>query len=235
MATGDIVVSRASEDGLSVVFVCGPCESLVTCCVYPWPDPDAPLYPAEDLPDLLNVPFSAPGPTFTHNGFLPAFILAQLGAAADGFYFASEGLFIGDPDYTKYSVFFAGNAEFNDVSPEVETEGQGPGWFFADFYVNDTESFVEGFSVASSPCLIRDGVEDEFADTYSVNGTDTITRGTPCTWNGPKTGGGTWSLNYGQTTPYKWHLTSGGGSPTSDDKDDPQSSPDGTYGSETVA
>ena len=77
-------------------------------------------------------------------------------------------------------------------------------------------------------------VEDQFPDTLTVSG-DTITRTDLCTWTGPKTGGGTWTLSYGSPTPYKWHLKSTGPTPTSDDKTAPHSSPAGTYGGVTVS
>lgn len=80
-------------------------------------------------------------------------------------------------------------------------------------------------------------IQDDFTGTYTVNGTDTITRdgAGSCAWLGAKTGGGTWMLDYGITTPYTWHLSSDGPSPTADDKTAPQDGPPGTYGSETIA
>lgn len=83
-------------------------------------------------------------------------------------------------------------------------------------------------------CLINTDVTDDFTDIYTADG-DTITRDTVCTWSGAKTGGGDWFLDYGLTTAYKWHLSSTGPTPTSDDKTDPQDKPDGAYGAETVA
>jgi hypothetical protein len=96
--------------------------------------------------------------------------------------------------------------------------------------------------IGSYPIVVNDDPEvcctdpvivtDLFSDTYTVDG-DTITRQTPCTWTGAKTGGGTWTLRY-DSAAYKWHLSSTRGSPTSDYKTAPQSSPAGTYGTHTV-
>ena len=84
-------------------------------------------------------------------------------------------------------------------------------------------------------------VSDQFNSEYEVNGGDDfITRATTlgdlpsCVWTGPKTGGGMWKLDYGQTTPYKWHLTSSNPSPTDDDKDTAQGDPIGSYGTNTL-
>lgn len=66
---------------------------------------------------------------------------------------------------------------------------------------------------------------DTFLNTYTVNGTDTITRTAAgsCIWTG-----GTWDMDYGITTPYKWSLNGVA-------KTDPQSDPTGSYGANTVA
>lgn len=79
-------------------------------------------------------------------------------------------------------------------------------------------------------------VTDLFTSNYLVNSVDTVTRVAPgsCKWAGPKTGGGMWRLEYGQTTPYTWHLKASDGSIDAD-KTAPQSSPAGTYGTATVA
>ncbi len=70
-------------------------------------------------------------------------------------------------------------------------------------------------------------IEDLFPDTLTVNGSDSIDRTDPCTWTGPKSSGGTWRLRYDSSI-YKFKLNR-------IEKTDPQSSPVGTYGSNTVS
>ena len=111
--------------------------------------------------------------------------------------------------------------------------------FDSDHYIDATELgipfwglFINGDATANT-CLIglyEEGVftatvEDEFANTYTVNGTDTITRDPAtnlCLWSGS-----TWTLRYNSTT-YQFELN--GTAKTGD-----QDTPAGTYGTDTVA
>ena len=183
------------------------------CCLYPWPDPDGvaggPFYPATDLLDELEISSD------------PATVPANGTYTRSGWKFV--GPYIVDGEWTKHYEIFPSNV----------------GW---ELRFTTTEYVGDFFVVITFPCLIEFGppdiiyieLADLFPDILTVSG-DTITRVTECTWTGPKTGGGTWTLSYGNPTPYKWHLKSTGPTPTSDDKTSPQSSPDGTYGSITVS
>lgn len=81
--------------------------------------------------------------------------------------------------------------------------------------------------------------EDVFPDILIVNGTDPIDRTSLCTWYGPvlfegEPTGFFWTLDYGLTTPYKWHLSYPEGG-INDDKSGDQDTPAGSYGTQIVA
>jgi hypothetical protein len=129
--------------------------------------------------------------------------------------------------------------------PEIPPYVFTTGWLFANA-MGPSQSgicLIGLYAQVGPPPAHEQLVYDPFSNTYTVNGVDPISRVDPpdegqvggCIWEGYKTGGGLWTLDYGETTPYKWHLFSSGDSPTSDDKTSPQSSPAGAYGSQTVA
>lgn len=103
----------------------------------------------------------------------------------------------------------------------------------AGVYAGGFEWIIIGFGEAYlSQCLIGSSqetdliyIEDQFPDSLAVNGTDAIIRDPEtnlCTWSGSP-----WTLRYNSTT-YKFQLNGV-------DKDDPQDSPVGTYGANTVS
>jgi len=147
------------------------------------------------------------------------------------------------PEYVNYVY-----SDTGDDSGTVFVTPTGAGWgLYLDGATNDygpgTVS-LDLFSVGL--CLVASYstavVTDQFDDTYTVNGTDTITRAAgvvvdvmtipSCMWTGPKSGGGMWKLDYGKSTPFKWHLHSAS---SDDDKTSPQNKPDGPYGTNTIS
>lgn len=184
------------------------------CCLYPWPgDPGAgtPLYPATDLPDTLNLVSDG-------SGSIPA-----------GTY-----VFTKDPTAPSYTTTISGTTAFlfGQGGPPASPWPSSLWSVSSDFgvFVNERCSVVQPPG-SYSPDL---SITDNFTPTYTVNGVDTVTRvaASSCKWTGPKTGGGMWRLEYGQATPFTWHLHSAS---SDDDKTAPQSSPAGTYGTNTVA
>jgi hypothetical protein len=93
-----------------------------------------------------------------------------------------------------------------------------------------TGQFNEFLSANFSGCLITNEfgnmtAQDQFPDALTVNGTDTITRVPAtnlCAWSGSP-----WTLRYNSTT-YKFTLNGTA-------KTDPQNTPVGTYGANTVS
>lgn len=128
----------------------------------------------------------------------------------------------------------AGGYGYQGVSGGIDALSTGLGWRFLDEDGNEiafteqspTECFI-GFYIITADGGILMQVADLFSDTYTVNGIDTVTRTNLCTWTGPKSGGGTWTLQYDSSS-YVWKLNGVA-------KTAPQSSPAGTFGSDTVA
>lgn len=173
------------------------------CCLYPWPGIDEPLYPDSDLPD--SVVFN--GDTLNHVGAYS---------------------FVGDT----YRMFAGIEA-----------------W---EIHLISTNELIQ-----FQPCLIGDGVTDQFSNTYlfsiitavsNVTRTCTITRVSTCRWEGsiefengdwiPDGGAGTFPVFVSYPSPeslqfgwgYNIALPVIDGGPLGGDKDDPQSSPLGIYG-----
>jgi hypothetical protein len=68
----------------------------------------------------------------------------------------------------------------------------------------------------------NESIDDEFSESYSVNGVHTISRKDLCTWTGEG-----FTMRYSSTS-FKWALNGA-------EKSNPQDSPVGTYGDNTVS
>ena len=224
---------------------CDSCGPGVECCLYPWPyasDPDydqdkdnggaseAPPYPASDLPEELTLNVSKYDPA---SGVTTFPVTMTRG---DGYLYQG----------TDARIDGGGN-----VGLQLWTiTGFGWQWaVLANYAVRSNVDLCLASTGYESTTGTGDlsayefGVFDNFPDTLHVDGQDPIHRGGTsstsgsCAWTGAKTGGGVWSLDYGLTTPYKWHLASygGAGGSTAADKAAPQSSPAGSYGAHSVS
>lgn len=197
------------------------CCAPEDCCLYPNPGilsiGDPPLnYPYTDSPDVLYV---TAGPL----------VLEPFTRVIE-------------PDYSgfkwlgpTYPVEFEGEILYYatwEIAPQVSESpfwelSSGSGGIYGNAFCtcligNYTDGTIAG------PAMIEDG----FPETLTVNGVDSILRTNNCTWTGAKSGGGTWRLFYdgiaGDLGNFKFELNGV-------DKTDPQSSPVGTYGADTIA
>lgn len=189
-----------------------------TCCLYPWPNSGT-LYPSTDLPNTLLL--DAVTFTFGNDG-------EPSGSPLDTDYFYHSDWTTDEAGFERFVIF----QDFEDwtLATEVNPTAPSPSGVVVDSQGSSLGCLTDAYGDPGN-----DPVTDNFSSTYTVNGVDTITRRpfpTSCVWSGPKTGGGMWKLDYGQTTPYKWHLHS---STTDDDKTSPQSSPTGSYGSNSIS
>lgn len=183
------------------------------CCLYPWPDPDGisggPYYPTTDLPSAIT--------------------------ETEGFYTGGvPETYNHDPGTYRFT---AASGRYIIADPST------PDWFWydaSDSFLNKAGSCLIGaWAVGSTPM----NIEDEFLDNYLVefvhegrNESVGVLRDQPdslCNWHGA---GGT--LSYGvlvtyNSATYQFEATisipSEGLSYGPTPKDDPQSSPDGTY------
>lgn len=189
------------------------------CCLYPAflneGDPGTELYPESDLPATITL--------VTGGGDVTLNKQVDAGPFPYGYEYRSgdsKWNLILDASVTGWAL-----VDTDEITPPI------PYWLRQCLI----GTYEEQEGVIGVPATYD--INDDFTGTYTVNGVDTITRDGDgsCVWLGAKTGGGTWMLDYGITTPYTWHLSSDGPSPTADDKTAPQDGPPGTYGPETIA
>ena len=169
------------------------------------------LYP---WPDPLGIPFYPPED-------LPDTVVVNEGSQEDGIYIHDAGT---------YDFYFSPEEGFyykisaNDSSVPTNP----PFWMLFEY-----SEFLGHWVLQSLPvnwaCLIDPDSYtprfDEFPDSLTINGSDTVTRDpliNPCEWLGDD-----WILRYNPTT-YRFTLNG-------TVKTDPQSSPVGTYGANTVS
>jgi hypothetical protein len=195
------------------------CCSPLTCCLYPWPDADGeaggPFYPSSDLPDTI---IAVMGPDFS-----------------------GEEVVCAKSGYVYTGTAYGGLAPYTF---EIK-----PGPFQGELYLSGWE-----VGLVSNYCLIVEltgdpsgvvSIRDLFSSAYSVEGTWDINgvgdiepigvevqREDPpniCSWSQPKDGN-LFTLRYNSNT-FKWEFSVDRYPDEILEKEDPQNSPVGNYGS----
>lgn len=200
-----------------------PCCCPSACCLYPWPDPDGiaggPYYPTTDLPATIVVTIDGTPFTLTLN---------------------SGTYTYGDPSFeTSETPFVTAESllgENNWYLAYAPVSGDEVSYYGSSCLINPLWEFRAGgpFTISS---------EDEFLDTYTITFTPSgggtpfdveVTRETEpipdiCTWVGFVDLALVYL--YYDSAAYKWKIQfpEGGACYV---KDDPQSSPVGTYASD---
>ena len=207
----------------------------VPCCLYPWlstqaDDGTSPVKKS-DLPTTLSLVYRLPS-----DGFGSAFHtnVLTLDAESATILYTGESavgpvrLYVGTYDRIDY-LYYDWNLE-QDFNPDGSYY-RDP-YFFSPLIAGEQACLIHSYSPtgdfnSGSVPLLEVSVTDNFLDTYTVGGVDTITRTGTCTWTGPRTGGRMWTVTYG-TVAYKWTLNGVA-------KSDPQNGPAGTYGGVAVS
>lgn len=204
------------------------CCPSTACCLYP--PSDGIVYPYTDLPNPLTDVIN--GGTFDRVGPTTVTADVDLGSGSQG---SADITLLYESSSTGFFIGWVG----------TNSAGLDPnGWFYAFL---DSGNYTI-FGSTEDTCLIVTGfIEDQFPDTLTMSfaGYDTVvTRISNCEWTGLDLCGNTWRVWYGDIdggVDYKWSANafqfdfgSGIDCPNSEgfspsQKDDPQSSPIGTY------